>query len=65
VVARANQAVSRAEQVRKFKVLLTDLKEESGHFTPTMKLKRTAFLHDFADTIEELYRATPVGKGKA
>lgn len=65
VVARANQAVSRAEQVRKFKVLLTDLKEESGHFTPTMKLKRTAFLHDFADTIEELYRATPVGKGKS
>ncbi|MGM0386217.1 MAG: AMP-dependent synthetase/ligase [Actinomycetota bacterium] len=65
VVARANQAVSRAEQVRKFKVLLTDLKEESGHFTPTMKLKRSAFLHDFADTIEELYRTAPGRKGRA
>ena len=65
VVARANQAVSRAEQVRKFKVLFTDLREESGHFTPTMKLKRTAFLRDFADIIEQLYRSAPVEKGKS
>jgi len=56
IVARANQAVSRAEQVRRFKVLLTDLKEESGHFTPTMKLKRNVFLKDFAGVVEDLYR---------
>jgi long-chain acyl-CoA synthetase len=56
VVARANEAVSRAEQVRRFRVLLADLREETGHLTPTLKLKRSAFLRDFAEAVEELYQ---------
>jgi Long-chain acyl-CoA synthetases (AMP-forming) len=55
VVTRANQAVSRAEQVRKFRILLADIKEETGHLTPTLKLKRDAFLRDFHEFVEELY----------
>jgi len=65
LVARANQAVSRAEQVRRFKVMLTDLKEESGYFTPTMKLKRGTFLSDFSASIEQIYHGAPVGEGEA
>lgn len=56
LVARANEAVSRAEQVRRFRVLLADLREETGHLTPTLKLKRSAFLLDFAEAVEELYQ---------
>lgn len=56
VVARANEAVSRAEQVRRFRVLLADAREETGHLTPTLKLKRSAFLRDFAEAVEELYQ---------
>lgn len=56
VVARANEAVSRAEQVRRFRVLLADVREETGHLTPTLKLKRSAFLRDFAEAVEELYQ---------
>ncbi len=57
VVARANEALSRAEQVRRFRVLLADVREETGHLTPTLKLKRSAFLRDFAEAVEELYRS--------
>ena len=56
LVARANEALSRAEQVRRFRVLLADVREETGHLTPTLKLKRSAFLRDFAEAVEELYR---------
>lgn len=55
VVARANEALSRAEQVRRFRVLLADVREETGHLTPTLKLKRGAFLRDFAGAVDELY----------
>jgi len=65
VVARANQAVSRAEQVRKFRVLLADIREETGHLTPTLKLKRDAFLRDFHDFVEDLYRSGKSQQGVA
>ncbi|BBA99410.1 putative long-chain fatty acid:CoA ligase [Actinacidiphila reveromycinica] len=52
----ANSTVSRAESIRAFRVLPVDFTEESGHLTPSMKLKRSAVAADFADTIEDLYR---------
>jgi long-chain acyl-CoA synthetase len=50
-----NRAVSRAESVRKFRVLTVDLSEQSGHLTPKMSLKRAAILKDFAAEIDGLY----------
>jgi long-chain acyl-CoA synthetase len=50
-----NAAVSRAEAVKKFRVLATQFTEESGHVTPSLKLKRNVVLKDFADEIEALY----------
>ncbi|MEV0319701.1 AMP-dependent synthetase/ligase [Streptomyces sp. NPDC050658] len=51
-----NAAVSKAESVRKFRVLATQFTEESGHLTPSLKLKRSVVAKDYADEIEALYR---------
>ncbi|MEW2520444.1 AMP-dependent synthetase/ligase [Actinacidiphila alni] len=55
-VDEGNAAVSKAESVRKFRILPTQFTEESGHVTPSLKLKRNVVLKDFADEIEALYQ---------
>ncbi|MDQ8701457.1 AMP-dependent synthetase/ligase [Streptomyces sp. LHD-70] len=50
-----NAAVSKAESVRKFRVLGAQFTEESGHLTPSLKLKRNVVAKDYADEIEALY----------
>ena len=54
-VTRANEAVSRAESIRKFAVLTTDFTEANGYLTPSMKVKRDRVLTDFADEVDRLY----------
>jgi long-chain acyl-CoA synthetase len=54
-VEHGNAAVSRAESVRRFRVLPTQFTEASGHLTPSLKLKRSVVAKDFADDIEALY----------
>jgi long-chain acyl-CoA synthetase len=54
-VDRANRHVSRAESIRKFQILATDLTEDSGHLTPKLSIKRNVILSDFADVIEGMY----------
>jgi long-chain acyl-CoA synthetase len=51
----ANATVSSAEQIRRFRVLDAAWTEDTGHLTPTMKLKRSKVVADFADAIEGLY----------
>jgi len=51
----ANKAVSRAESIRKFRILGSDFTEESGHLTPSLKVKRAVVSKDYADEIEALY----------
>ncbi|MFE7593658.1 AMP-dependent synthetase/ligase [Kitasatospora sp. NPDC057512] len=51
-----NAAVSHAEAVKKFRLLDTEFSEESGHLTPSLKLKRNVVLKDYAAEIEALYR---------
>ncbi|MGH4032416.1 AMP-dependent synthetase/ligase [Actinomycetota bacterium Odt1-20B] len=51
----ANKLVSRAESIRRFVVLPHDFTEDSGHLTPSLKVKRAAIERDFAEVIEELY----------
>jgi len=58
-VDEANTRVSRAESIRKFVVLPTELTEASGHLTPKMSIKRAVILRDFAPRIDELYAANP------
>ncbi|WP_433376891.1 AMP-dependent synthetase/ligase [Streptosporangium sp. CA-115845] len=54
-VDNANTFVSRAEQIKKFTVLDVDISEESGHLTPTLKVKRAVVMRDFAKQVESLY----------
>ncbi|MGH3796355.1 MAG: AMP-dependent synthetase/ligase [Pseudonocardiaceae bacterium] len=54
-VDEANKAVSKAEAIRKFRVLPVDFTEDGGQLTPTLKLKRTVVAKDFAADIDALY----------
>ncbi|WJY42882.1 AMP-dependent synthetase/ligase [Streptomyces sp. P9-2B-2] len=53
----ANELVSRAESIRRFAVLPVDFTEESGHLTPSLKLRRAAVVRDFAKDIAALYES--------
>ncbi|MFG2562242.1 AMP-dependent synthetase/ligase [Streptomyces sp. NPDC048496] len=50
-----NAAVSKAESVRKFRILASQFTEEAGHITPSLKLKRNVVAKDFADEVESIY----------
>ncbi|GAC1330052.1 MAG: AMP-dependent synthetase/ligase [Mycobacteriales bacterium] len=54
-VADANKAVSKAESIRKFRILPVDFTEEGGQLTPSMKLKRSVVLKEFEDEVSALY----------
>src|SRR5215467_8728556 len=54
-VNEANKAVSKAEAVRRFRVLPGDFTEQGGHLTPSLKVRRNVIMKDFADDIEALY----------
>jgi long-chain acyl-CoA synthetase len=51
----ANALVSRAESIRKFAILKTELTEASGHLTPKLSIKRAVILEDFAQEVADLY----------
>lgn len=54
-VVAANTLVSQAESIRSFRILPTQLSEEYGTLTPSMKLKRRAIEHRYAAEIAALY----------
>ncbi|WP_010539849.1 AMP-dependent synthetase/ligase [Dietzia alimentaria] len=54
-VDRANATVSRAESIRKFKILAAEFTVEGGELTPTLKLKRNVVHDRFSGDIENLY----------
>jgi long-chain acyl-CoA synthetase len=54
-VDAANELVSRAESIRKFRIVAGDFTIEGGHLTPSMKLRRAAIEQHFATDIAALY----------
>jgi long-chain acyl-CoA synthetase len=52
----ANKAVSRAESIRKIRVLPVDFTTDNDYITPSLKVKRALVAKDFAADIEALYR---------
>ncbi|MEJ8279798.1 AMP-dependent synthetase/ligase [Pseudonocardia spirodelae] len=62
-VEDANQAVSRAEQIRKFRILPQDFSEAGGELTPTMKVKRKVVVESYAEEIEAIYSGTSADRG--
>ncbi len=57
-VDEVNQRVSRAEQVKRFRILEHEWPPDSDELTPTMKLRRTKVLATYAADIEDLYSAS-------
>ena len=51
----ANKAVSRAESIRKFRILDGDFTQESGQLTVKMGIRRSVLAKDYASDIEALY----------
>jgi long-chain acyl-CoA synthetase len=51
----ANQVVSRAESIRRFRILPVDFTEQEGYLTPSLKVKRGVVIKDFAAEIDALY----------
>ncbi|MEY8013827.1 AMP-dependent synthetase/ligase [Mycobacterium servetii] len=54
-VAAANQSVSHAESIRKFRILPVDFTVLTGELTPTLKVKRNVVAARFAAEIDALY----------
>lgn len=54
-VDQVNAQVSKAESIRKFVVIDSELSEASGHLTPSLKIKRNVVALDFASSIDEIY----------
>jgi long-chain acyl-CoA synthetase len=51
----ANQAVSRAESIRSFRILASDFTEANGYLTPSLKVKRNVVIADCAGDIDAIY----------
>lgn len=60
-VDEANKAVSRAEQIREFRILPVDFTEAGGEMTPTLKVKRQVVAKTFAGEIAAIYAGTTTG----
>ena len=51
----ANKAVSRAESIKKFRILDGDFTQEQGHLSAKLGIKRAVLAKEFAADIEALY----------
>ncbi|MDH6245964.1 long-chain fatty acid--CoA ligase [Mycobacterium sp. OTB74] len=51
----ADESVSKAEAIRKFRILPVDFTEDTGELTPTLKVKRKVVAEKFAADIAALY----------
>ncbi|MDL9937375.1 long-chain fatty acid--CoA ligase [Gordonia sp. ABSL1-1] len=54
-IDKANETVSHAEAIKKFRVLGVDFTEETGEMTPTLKVKRNVVAEKFAADIAAIY----------
>jgi long-chain acyl-CoA synthetase len=54
-VDRVNAKVGPVEQLKKFTILPTDLSQETGELTPTLKVKRNVVYEKFAPQLDAMY----------
>jgi long-chain acyl-CoA synthetase len=58
-IDQVNKSVSKAESIRKFEIISSELSEDSGHVTPSLKIKRAQVMKDFAPVIDDIYGVPP------
>jgi long-chain acyl-CoA synthetase len=56
-VDAANKQVSKAESIRSFAILPVEWTVEGGQLTPSLKLKRSVVMKEFAGEVEKIYAA--------
>jgi long-chain acyl-CoA synthetase len=56
-VRGANEAVSRAESIRRARIVVGDFTEDNGLLTPSLKIKRHAVMEQYGPDVEALYPA--------
>lgn len=54
-IDKANETVSKAEQIKQFAILPKALSETDGDITPSMKVKRDAVADKFSEELDTLY----------
>ncbi|PRY62150.1 AMP-dependent synthetase/ligase [Glycomyces artemisiae] len=54
-VDEANATVSRAEQIKRFRVIPVELSEDAGEITPSVKVKRHVVMEKYSGEVNALY----------
>ncbi|GAB3672894.1 AMP-dependent synthetase/ligase [Actinocorallia lasiicapitis] len=54
-VAAANLSVSKAEQIKKYRILNDDFTEANGTLTPSLKVKRHVVMREYSADVEAIY----------
>jgi long-chain acyl-CoA synthetase len=54
-IDETNKAVSKAEAIKAFRILGDDWTVDSGHLTPSLKVKRNVVLDDYAKDVDAIY----------
>ena len=52
---QVNEKFARVEQVKKFEILPSDLSQEGGELTPTLKVKRNVVASKYEAEVDKLY----------
>ncbi len=55
LVEKLNPNFAKVEQIKKFELVVGPWDVDSGHLTPTMKLKRRVLMEQYSDLIEGIY----------
>ena len=63
-IARANKAVSRAESIRRYRIVNAAFTVENGYMTPSLKLKRRRVLANYASEVDTLYASGEAAKNQ-
>ncbi|MEU5870106.1 AMP-binding protein [Glycomyces sp. NPDC047369] len=56
-VDEANATVSRAEQIKRFRVIPVELSEDAGEITPSVKVKRHVVMEKYSGEVNALYES--------
>ncbi len=56
IIAKRTESLGQVEQIKKFTLLTSELTQEGGELTPTMKLKRKAIGQKYQPQIDKMYQ---------